>query len=141
MTEHPPFSNVAIVADNDRMYHRIGRIGRPDDPTPRISAAARIGYRDAVWSITENGDVRGRYDRDRVRLSVLWKAEAVFVDSRSTRRGELSTEHIVEIFQRDLLVRAPDLAMPPNPLRDDAWIASIYKIYTASSRASAPSVG
>jgi hypothetical protein len=25
----PPFRNVAIMADNDRMYHRIGPVGEP----------------------------------------------------------------------------------------------------------------
>jgi hypothetical protein len=25
--ERPPFRNVAIIADNDRMHHRIGRVG------------------------------------------------------------------------------------------------------------------
>jgi hypothetical protein len=141
VTEHPPFSNVAIVADNDRMYHRIGRIGRPDDPLPRMTAAAQIAYTGGVWSITDNGEVRGQYDRDRVRLSVLWKAEAVFADYRSAKTGALSTERIAEIFQRDLQIREPDLDMPPNPFCDDAWIASISKIYTAASRASAPRVG
>src|SRR5262245_46210908 len=28
-TERAPFRNVAIMADNDRMYHRIGQVGDP----------------------------------------------------------------------------------------------------------------
>ena len=41
-TERSPFGNVAIMADNDRMYHRIGRVGEPDAKLPRITSAAEI---------------------------------------------------------------------------------------------------
>jgi hypothetical protein len=34
----------------------------------------------------------------------------------------------------------PWFIVPPDPLCDDAWIASIYKTYTAASRGSAPRV-
>lgn len=30
LSEQAPFRNVAIMADNDRLYHRIGRVGAPD---------------------------------------------------------------------------------------------------------------
>jgi hypothetical protein len=40
--EQPPFRNVAIMADNDRMYHRIGRVGAPDAKLPQMTAAAEL---------------------------------------------------------------------------------------------------
>ena len=42
LTEQPPFRNVAIMADNDRMYHRIGSVGAPDAPLPQMTAAAEL---------------------------------------------------------------------------------------------------
>jgi hypothetical protein len=39
-SEQPPFGNLALIADNDRMYHRIGRIGDPHAELPRMSASA-----------------------------------------------------------------------------------------------------
>jgi hypothetical protein len=40
--ERPPFRNVAIMADNDAVYHRIGRVGEPDARLPRMTSAAEI---------------------------------------------------------------------------------------------------
>jgi len=42
LTERPPFRNVAVMADNDRMYHCIGRVGEPNANVPRITGAAEI---------------------------------------------------------------------------------------------------
>ena len=47
-SEHPPFINAALVADNNRMYHRIGPIGDPAVPPPALSAAARISHHAAA---------------------------------------------------------------------------------------------
>jgi hypothetical protein len=41
-TEGPPFRNAALMADNDRMYHRIGRVGAPDAQMPRMTSSAEI---------------------------------------------------------------------------------------------------
>jgi hypothetical protein len=40
--ERPPFGNIAIMADNDQIYHRIGRVGEPDAQLPHITSAAEI---------------------------------------------------------------------------------------------------
>ncbi len=42
LTERPPFRNVAVMADNDRMYQCIGRVGEPNANVPRITGAAEI---------------------------------------------------------------------------------------------------
>jgi len=41
LREQPPFRNVAIIADNDRMYHRIGRVGTPNAPLPQMTGEWR----------------------------------------------------------------------------------------------------
>jgi hypothetical protein len=81
LTERPPFGNVAILADNDRMYRRIGQIGDLAAPLPRMGATAVIRPADAGWEIIENQELR--YPREAVRLSVLWKAEAVCEEQRA----------------------------------------------------------
>lgn len=42
-SERPPFTNRALVADNDRMYHRIGWIGDPAPTIPTITPGAQRG--------------------------------------------------------------------------------------------------
>src|SRR5208283_1278431 len=57
LTECPPFRNVAIMSDNDRIYHRIGRVGEPGAELPRMTAAAEIGpFGSGAWEILENGE-------------------------------------------------------------------------------------
>jgi hypothetical protein len=139
--EPPPFGNVAIVADNDRMYHRIGAIGPPDAVLPRMSAAATIRLDDdAHWSIYEDGECRARYRRAAIRLSVLWKAEAVHENRRGSARDALSVAQIVEMLQRDLLRRGEAPQLPANPVAEPEWIAQVYRVYTRAASARAPSV-
>jgi hypothetical protein len=55
-SEHPPFFNSALVADNNRMYHRIGWIGDPAAAPPAFSAAAQISHHaDGGWTISDTG--------------------------------------------------------------------------------------
>jgi hypothetical protein len=46
-SEVSPFGNVAIVADNDRMYHRIGRIGDPAAKLQWLGIVYRVYMRAA----------------------------------------------------------------------------------------------
>ena len=46
-SRRPPFDNVALVADNNRLYHRIGWIGDPRAATPPLTAAAIIDHDDS----------------------------------------------------------------------------------------------
>ena len=49
----PPFANVALVADNDRMFHRIARVGDLDAAAPPISPAALVHHTGETWTITD----------------------------------------------------------------------------------------
>ena len=42
LSEQPPFGNVALISDNDQLYHRIGPIGNGNEQLPQISASAKI---------------------------------------------------------------------------------------------------
>jgi hypothetical protein len=64
------------MADNDRMYHRIGRVGAPDAPLPPMTAAAELrAFGGGTWAIVESGEVRATYPFNAVRLSLVWKAD------------------------------------------------------------------
>ena len=57
-----PFGNEAVVADNDRMPHRVCRIGDSADFASRVRMTpdALLEWRDAGWSISSAGDAESR---------------------------------------------------------------------------------
>jgi hypothetical protein len=127
LSEQPPFGNVALCADTDRMYHRIGPIGEPDAASPRLSAAAQIHSNgDGHWSILENGEVRATYPYHAIRFSILWKAA---IGDRQPNPGNLTLDRIMSIFTADLRHRKVDFQMPSDPLADTAWILLLQRIY------------
>jgi hypothetical protein len=141
LSEQPPFSNVALMADNDQMYHRIGPIGDPNAESPRISPAAHIQPDGkGNWAILENGEVRATYPSDAIRLSIVWKAE---VRRRKLGTDNLTLDRIMAIFTADLRHRSVDFQVPSDPLSDTAWILLLQRTYAdpadsgSGSRASA----
>jgi hypothetical protein len=127
LSEQPPFGNVALCGDNDRMYHRIGPIGNGTEEMPRMSASAQIQPDgNGKWVILENGEVRATYPSSAIRLSVLWKAE---VRHRESRTDNLTLDRIMAIFTADLRHRSVDFPIPSDPLADTAWILLLQRIY------------
>jgi hypothetical protein len=127
LSEQPPFGNVALMADNDRMYHRIGPIGDPNAEVPRMSASAHIQPDgDGNWVILENGGIRATYPSHAIRLSVLWKAE---VRERELSTDNLTLDRIMAIFTADLHRRSVDFHVPSDPLADTAWILLLQRVY------------
>jgi hypothetical protein len=127
LSEQAPFGNVAVIADNDRMYHRIGPIGDPDAEVPRISASAQIQPAgDGNWVIAENGQVRATYHDRAIRLSVVWKAE---VRDRALKGDVLNLDRIMAIFTADLRRQNVDFDVPSSPLADAAWLLLLQRIY------------
>ena len=130
-SEQPPFENVALCADTDRVYHRIGSIGDPDAESPRMSAAAQIqSDGDGNWSILENGEVRATYPSHAIRFSILWKAA---IGDRQANADDLTLDRIMAIFTADLRYRSVDFQMPSDPLADTAWILLLQRIYADSA--------
>jgi hypothetical protein len=125
-TEQAPFRNVAIMADNDRMYHRIGRVGAPNAKLPRMSAAAEIHpVGDGNWAIVENGETRATYPSDAIRLSLVWKAD---LDAEASFES-LTLDRVMSIFTADLRRRSSDFRVPADPLADVEWVALLDRIY------------
>jgi hypothetical protein len=127
LSEQSPFANVALISDNDQLYHRIGPIGNGEAELPRMSASAMIhSDGEGNWTIFENGEVRATYPGDAIRLSVLWKAE---VRDRRSGTDDLTLDRIMTIFTADLRQRGIDFHVPSEPLADTAWILLLQDIY------------
>jgi hypothetical protein len=131
LSEQPPFSNVALIADNDRMYHRIGAIGDPHTEIPRISASAHIHPEgNGNWAILENGEVRATYPSHAIRLSIVWRAA---VQDRESSTDNLTLDRIMAIFTADLRHRNVDFQTPSDPVTDTEWILLLQQIYADPS--------
>ena len=139
-TESAPFGNVAIVADADRMYHRIGRIGPPDAVLPRMSASAEIRLDpDGGWSIFDQNECRARYPKEAVRLSVVWKADVRLEGGSPVELDPLTAPRIFQILQHDLLQRGVPCATDLALLQDPQWIECVYRVYMSLAKMAAPS--
>lgn len=134
--EHPPFANRAVVTDSDRMFHRVGAIGRPDQYLAQgsISASSEL-QRDACtgWQIVDGDEVRAVYKPGQVRVSILWKAivfeneaaAAIFED----HSDDITMERTIEIFCADLRTRGIHFQAPSDPVRDPQWPRTLVSAY------------
>jgi hypothetical protein len=133
-SEHPPFTNSALVADNNRMYHRIGWVGDPAAAPAVLSAAAEISYlADDGWIISDTGNPPFRYDDRDIRISILWKAQ-VRPGSDSGAAAPLSPELIVKIISADLTRRGVQVPGQASSLSDQHWLDLVHSTYYAPVR-------
>jgi hypothetical protein len=128
-SECSPFTNSALVADNNRMYHRIGRIGDPAAVPPVLSAAAQIGHQaGGGWVISDTGRAPVRYDDRDIRISVLWKAR-VRRGPENAPAAPLSPEAIIEIISADLTRRGVQVPGQVVSLSDQGWLDLVHSAY------------
>jgi hypothetical protein len=128
-SEHAPFTNSALVADNNRMYHRIGQIGDPADIPPVLSAAAQISpHADDGWDITDTGTSPACYDDRDIRISILWKAQ-VRPRPGSGGGAPLTPELITEIISADLIRRGVQAPGQVASLSDQGWLDLVHSAY------------
>jgi hypothetical protein len=134
-TEAAPFGDVAIIADNDRMYHRIGEVGSNASNCPAIGPGAQIqASHRGEWTITDQGRSVASYPPGQVRLSVLWKAE-VFADDAAEKQANadrLSLDRVMETFETDLRKRGVGFIAPSDPLTSEDWLATLRGAYYTS---------
>ena len=125
-SERSPFRNVAVMADNDVMYHRIGSIGPADATVPRMSAQSEIGPCGKThWAIVEDGQYRATYPNEAMRFSIVWKAEV----RRTERVDPLTLDRVVGVFHADLRARGVRVETPSEPLADTAWLLTLQRTY------------
>ena len=117
-SERQPLTNRALVADNDRMYHRIGRVGEPKANVPAISPGAQIAHVPGTgWVINDDGREVQRYPDKQIRISILWKGR---VRPASAAKGNeqslpLTPEAILQIFLSDLVSRGVSIPTSDSP--------------------------
>jgi len=127
LSERAPFGNVALCADTDRIYHRIGFIGNGDVELPQMSASAEVRPDgEGNWTILQDGEVRATYPSHAIRFSILWKAE---VRNGEPRPDNLTLDRTIEIFIADLRHRSIDFEVPSDPFADPSWIRLLQRIY------------
>ncbi len=128
-TERPPFGNVAIMADNDRVYHRIGQVGDPDAKLLDMTSAAEIRpVGSGAWEIVENGETRVSYPSTAIRFSLLWKG----IRESEAHSESLTLDRVMSIFIADLRRRNIDFRIPADLLSDSEWMALLDRIYYVS---------
>ena len=128
-SEHPPFTNSALVADNNRMYHRIGPIGDPAAAPAALCAAAQIGHHaDEGWIVSDTGTSPVHYDDRDVRISILWKAQ-VRPGPESDAAAPLTPELIAGIISADLTRRGVQAPGRMPSLSDQGWLDMVHSTF------------
>ncbi len=136
LVESAPFGNVAIVADNDLMTHRVGRIGAPEHfkrevqltLNSTIHACANGG-----WEIRDGDTLLGSLGPTEVRVSLLWKA-LTFVDERAAQvyddhEDDLNLEAIAALFRADLAGRGLEAPATDDLLSEPSWAKTLTSTY------------
>ena len=134
-TAHP-FTNTAVVGENDTMFHR-GDGFAADVPAPAgltlDCVCEPVGLDARSWQIREGDRVLATYDAAHVRIALSWSAE-VYVDDAARRRADdhgddLDLDTVIDTFVKDLRARGHDVARPADPLRDIDFIALLARTY------------
>jgi hypothetical protein len=129
-SERAPLTNRALVADNDRMYHRIGWIGDPAPTIPAISARAEIKHLAGTgWVISDDGRDVQRYGDEQMRISILWKGGVRPANDADNENAPLAPEQIMEIFRSDLIARGIGALDRASSLSDPAWLDLVHSAY------------
>ncbi|GAB1261570.1 hypothetical protein [Aurantivibrio plasticivorans] len=104
-----PARNIAVVSDNEYMYHRINAIGREEERMApgAISrdAILHANSEDSGWTITD-GDKTIPFTDEQIRISILWKAYAfkneVELAKFRDHTHDLTMEQTLQMMHDDL---------------------------------------
>ena len=130
-----PFGNVALVGDNDYMFHRVGAIGDPQryDAVKNYGSQSLASFENERWIVRDGDEPREEYARDEMRISLLWRSIA-FESKVDERRydehlDDLDAETLVDVFVGDLRDRGVRCARPMNYLTDPEWVEMLNATY------------
>lgn len=136
-----PFSNTAVVGENDTMFHRGDGAGPPDAVAPSgitldcvlAPPAGAHDPRDGEWVIRDGGRVVASYPGAAIRTALSWSAE-VYVDADARRIADehlddLTLPTVVHAFVADLAARGVRIEPAPDPLHDIGFIAALARTY------------
>lgn len=133
----PPYTNTAIVGDNDFMFHRVTAIGGAGAAPPAPMSLDAVLRPDpsapGSWQIAEGDREVARLPRESIRVSVSWKAE-IFRDDeaariRTGRLDDLDLERVISRFVEDLHDRGKPIPRPADPLHDPDFITALSETY------------
>jgi hypothetical protein len=128
-------SNIAMVSDNEHMFHRVQAIGNPEEYLPQGVTDLNM----LLWKTSGGWEIRGTHGGDfaysdsQIRTSLLWKAY-VFEDAAAERAfdthdNDLTPEMIVDIFSADLTRRGVPFRRPDDYFSDHQWLALLAHEY------------
>jgi hypothetical protein len=125
--------NTAVVGDNDFMWHRVRPTGRVEDGMPQLTLASELTGRGDAWAIVDGARTIAALPRDRLRVSLSWKA-MVFESDADRRRYDEHTDDVdlAEVLRRfsvDLAARGVAVTLPADPLREPAFIRLLQEHY------------
>jgi hypothetical protein len=133
--EAPPFGNVAVFGDNDRMFHRVGPIGSVTDrlaPGTLSGGGTLHHVAGDRWELRDGTNVH-ELDARRLRVSILWTAMCFDTadDHRRFRDHDdvLTLDRVTEIFVDDLRARGERFDLPADPATDPAWVRRLEEGY------------
>jgi len=127
--ESSPFSNVAIVADNERVNHGVAPLGHADAVTiSDLSMDAEIRHDGRAWVVADDGKPDRTFTDDEVRITLSWKA-SIFANKTEQAQvaagvEELSVEEVANRLAADLKI-----SVPADPLTNDGWIETLAGAY------------
>jgi hypothetical protein len=147
VTINMPKWNVAMVSDNEHMFHRVNASGDPADYLPDgvTDPAMTLCRAGDGWEIRDTRAGTFRYASSQIRTSVLWKAH-VFENEAAERAfdsqsDDLTSEMIVDIFRADLARRGVSSHAPTDLTRDPKWLRLLAHNYPSAYFSSANLAG
>lgn len=134
-------NNTAIVGDNDFMWHRVRPTGKLEDGMPQLTLDSELTRRNGHWAIVDDGAPIAEFGRDRLRVSLSWKA-LVFASDAERRQYDEHTDDIglTEVLRRftdDLASRGIAVTLPDDPLRDPEFMQVLQRTYVRYPAAAA----
>jgi hypothetical protein len=125
--------DTAIVGDNDAMWHRVRPTGRVEDGMPVLTQASELTGGGHDWRIVDGERVIATVPRERLRISLSWKALVFDSDDERRRYDErtddLDLAEVLRRFRVDLAARGVEMPVPAEPERDPALIALLQRHY------------
>jgi hypothetical protein len=117
------------------MFHQVGAIGNAQEFGDNFKLTMQSAIRPASdgWEITGGTRVIGSLPREKVRVSLLWRA-VTFQDEREARaydehEHDLDVDTAVSIFCKDLADRGIAFTRPDDPFNDETWSTVLAQTY------------
>jgi len=127
--------NTAVMGDNDRMFHRVRPVGRPEDGLlPNMTLDTRLEHLGGDdWRIADDEATRASFSYDSLRISVSWKAQVFRDRDEQTlvdeHRGDMAFQAVLDRFYGDLEARGIAFEHPGDPLRDEGFVDLLSGVY------------